>query len=222
MGYLIFSGAYSEMLAKGSLSWIGTVFISTVAAGYFSTGSDEIIRVLFSLIAATGFLLLLFFLVFFRDPERTPEGDEDDAVSPADGTVISKNERTIGIFMNIHNVHVNRSPLSGTVMMIDYRPGGYIPASNKNSDVNERNHVRINTVYGNIELTQIAGVLIRRIVSYVSEGNQVKRGERIGMIRFGSRVDVVIPEIYGFTVGVGDKVKAGETIIALRKDKTGR
>ncbi len=209
------------MLAKGSLAWIGTVFLFTIAAGYFSSGSKGIIRVLVSFISVIGFLMTLFFLVFFRDPERTPEGDEDDAVSPADGTVISKNERTIGIFMNIHNVHVNRSPLSGTVMKIDYRPGGYIPASNKDSEVNERNHVKINTEYGNIELTQIAGILIRRIVSYVSEGSRVKRGERIGMIRFGSRVDVVIPEVYGFTVSIGDKVKAGETIIAMRKDKTG-
>lgn len=210
------------MLAKGSLSWIGTVFIFTVAAGYFSIVSTGILKIIIQVISVIGFLMTLFFLVFFRDPERTPNGDEDDAVSPADGKVISKNERTIGIFMNIHNVHVNRAPLSGTVMKIDYRPGGYIPASNKDSEINERNHVKINTEYGNIELTQIAGVLIRRIVSYISEGNQVKRGDRIGMIRFGSRVDVIIPEVYGFTVSIGDKVKAGETIIAMRKDKTGR
>ncbi len=210
------------MLAKGSLSWIGGMIFFTAATGYFSIGSGGITKVLLSGISVIGFFLNLFFLVFFRDPERTPEGDEDDAVSPADGRVISKKDRTIGIFMNIHNVHVNRAPLSGTVMEIDYKPGGYIPASNKDSEVNERNHVKINTEYGNIELTQIAGVLIRRIVSYISEGNFVKRGERIGMIRFGSRVDVIIPEVYEYTVGIGDKVRAGETIIAKRKDKAGR
>ncbi|MDD1744344.1 MAG: phosphatidylserine decarboxylase [Candidatus Methanoperedens sp.] len=207
------------MLAKGSLSWIGTTMLFTAVTRYFSFISSGFIKVLISGLSIIALLLTLFFLVFFRDPERKPAGDEDDAVSPADGRVISKNERTIGIFMNIHNVHVNRAPLSGTVIEIDYKPGGYIPASNKDSDVNERNHVKIKTDNGNIELIQIAGVLIRRIVSYISEGSQVKRGERIGMIRFGSRVDVIIPEVYTYTVNVGDKVKAGESIIARKKEK---
>jgi phosphatidylserine decarboxylase len=209
------------MLAKGSLSWIGTTMLFTAVTRYFSFISSGFIKVLISGLSIIALLLTLFFLVFFRDPERKPAGDEDDAVSPADGRVISKNERTIGIFMNIHNVHVNRAPLSGTVIEIDYKPGGYIPASNKDSDVNERNHVKIKTDNGNIELIQIAGVLIRRIVSYISEGSQVKRGERIGMIRFGSRVDVIIPEVYTYTVNVGDKVKAGESIIARKKRKCG-
>ena len=166
-----------------------------------------------------GLFLSIFFIVFFRDPDRKPKGDEDDAVSPADGKVISVNDRKLSIFMNIHNVHVNRAPLGGTVMEIDYKPGGYIPAFNKDSDVNERNHVVINTECGNLELTQIAGVLTRRIVSYISEGSMVKRGERIGMIRFGSRVDIMISEAYAYSVDVGDKVKAGETIIARQKEK---
>ncbi len=207
------------MLAKGSLSWIGASMMFTAVTGYFSINSSGFIKVLISGLLIIGLLLTLFLLVFFRDPERKPAGDEDDAVSPADGRVISKNDRTIGIFMNVHNVHVNRAPLSGIVMEIDYKPGGYIPASNKDSDVNERNHVKIKTDNGNIELTQIAGVLIRRIVSYISQGDLVKRGERIGMIRFGSRVDVIIPEVYTYTVSVGDKVKAGESIIARKKEK---
>jgi phosphatidylserine decarboxylase len=207
------------MLAKGSLSWVSATFLFTAATGYFLINSSGVRMVLLSGLFIIGLLLTLFLLVFFRDPERKPAGDEDDAVSPADGRVISKNERTIGIFMNVHNVHVNRAPLSGTVIEIDYKPGGYIPASNKDSDVNERNHVKIKTDNGNIELTQIAGVLIRRIVSYISEGSQVKRGERIGMIRFGSRVDVIIPEVYAYTVNVGNKVKAGESIIARKKEK---
>jgi len=93
-----------------------------------------------------------------------------------------------------------------------------MPAFNKDSYVNERNHVVMKTDRGIIELTQIAGILTRRIVSYISEGTHVKRGERIGMIRFGSRVDVIVPEGYEFTVRVNDRVKAGETIIAMRKD----
>ncbi len=207
------------MLAKGSLSWIGASMMFTAVTGYVSINSSGFIKVLISGLLIIGLLLTLFLLVFFRDPERKPAGDEDDAVSPADGRVISKNDRTIGIFMNVHNVHVNRAPLSGIVMEIDYKPGGYIPASNKDSDVNERNYVKIMTDNGNIELTQIAGVLIRRIVSYISQGDLVKRGERIGMIRFGSRVDVIIPEVYTYTVSVGDKVKAGESIIARKKEK---
>ncbi len=210
------------MLAKGSWSWIGTCILFTAAAGYFSMGYSGTMKVMLSGLSMMGLMLAIFLTVFFRDPERSPSGDEDDAISPADGKVVSRKDRTIGIFMNIHNVHVNRAPLAGTVMKINYRPGGYIPASSKDSDVNERNHVIINTDCGNIELTQIAGILTRRIVSYISEGSVVKRGDRIGMIRFGSRVDMIIPEVYEFTVGIGDKVKAGETVIASRKDKTGR
>lgn len=207
------------MLAKGSLSWIGAALLLTAATGYFSMGSNGSIKAALYVLSIIGFLLTIFFIVFFRDPKRTPSGDEDDAVSPADGRVISIKDRKLCIFMNIHNVHVNRAPLGGTVMEIDYKPGGFIPAFNKDSDVNERNHVIINTEYGNLELTQIAGVLTRRIVSYISEGNVVKRGERIGMIRFGSRVDVIIPEVYIYSVDVGDKVLAGETIIARKKEK---
>lgn len=207
------------MLAKGSLSWIVAVFLFTAATGYFSMGSNGAIKAALYILSIIGFLLTIFFIVFFRDPKRTPKGDKDDAVSPADGRVISIKDRKLCIFMNVHNVHVNRAPLGGTVMEIDYKPGGFIPAFNKDSDVNERNHVIINTESGNLELTQIAGVLTRRIVSYISEGNVVKRGERIGMIRFGSRVDVIIPDVYSYSVEVGDKVMAGETIIARKKEK---
>jgi len=209
------------MLAKGSMSWISAAFLFTAVSGYSSSGSIGFTKAVLSVLFIMGLFLSIFFIVFFRDPDRKPKGDEDDAVSPADGKVISVNDRKLSIFMNIHNVHVNRAPLGGTVMEIDYKPGGYIPAFNKDSDVNERNHVVINTECGNLELTQIAGVLTRRIVSYISEGSLVKRGERIGMIRFGSRVDIIIPEAYVYSVNVGDKVKAGETIIARQKEKIG-
>jgi len=207
------------MMARGSFSWISGIFLFTIASWIAFRNVTGSLSLIFFLLFAIGFLLSVFFIVFFRDPERTPSGDEDDAVSPADGKVISIQHRTVCIFMNIHNVHVNRAPLSGMVTHIDYRPGGYIPAFNKDSDVNERNHVVFNTAAGTLELTQIAGILTRRIVSYISEGNYVKRGERIGMIRFGSRVDVTIPEGYVFTVNLNDKVKAAETIIARKKDK---
>lgn len=210
------------MVAKGSLTWIGGALLFTAVTGYISTLSSGLLSYLFLFLFIIGAVLTLFFFVFFRDPERTPSGDEDDAVSPADGKVISIKDGAISIFMNIHNVHVNRAPLAGTVMQIDYKPGGYIPAFNKDSQVNERNYVVISTEHGNLELTQIAGVLTRRIVSYISKGSHVKRGERIGMIRFGSRVDVIIPLEYEFTAKPGDKVKAGETVIAMRKEKIRR
>jgi len=209
------------MLAKGSFSWIIGILLFTIGAWYgFNSVSGSISLILFFLFVI-GVILTLFFIIFFRDPERTPWGDEDDAVSPADGKVISLQHRTVCIFMNIHNVHVNRAPLAGMITHIDYKPGGYIPAFNKDSEVNERNHVVFKTDSGILELTQIAGVLTRRIVSYISEGTRVKRGERIGMIRFGSRVDVTVPEGYIFTVKLNDNVIAGETIIAMKKNKKG-
>lgn len=207
------------MVAKGSLPWIGGALLFTAVMAYISTLSGGLVSYFFLFLFIIGAVLTLFFFMFFRDPERTPLGDKDDAVSPADGRVISIKNGTISIFMNIHNVHVNRAPLAGTITHIDYKPGGYIPAFNKDSQVNERNHVVINTEHGILELTQIAGILTRRIVSYISEGSYVKRGERIGMIRFGSRADVIIPQGYEFTAKPGDKVKAGETIIAMRKEK---
>ncbi len=207
------------MLAKGSFSWIGGMLLFTAIAGYIAQTFSGLISILFYFLFIVGSFTTLFFFIFFRDPERAPPGDEDDAVSPADGRVISIQDRTICIFMNIHNVHVNRAPLAGTVTHIDYKPGGYMPAFNKDSYVNERNHVVIKSDQGILELTQIAGVLTRRIVSYISEGTRVKRGERIGMIRFGSRVDVIIPEGYEFTVRLDDRVKAGETIIAMRRER---
>ncbi len=205
------------MLARGSFSWIATAAFSAVIGFLLSMEFTGDMHSFFFGLFVLFTLLTLFFLVFFRDPERKPKGNNDDAVSPADGRVISIKDKKICIFMNIHNVHVNRAPLAGTVTHIDYKPGGFIPAFDKDSHVNERNHVVMNTESGTLELTQIAGILTRRIVSYVSEGSNVKRGERIGMIRFGSRVDVIIPPNYEFIVRVGKNVTAGETIIAKKE-----
>lgn len=205
------------MLAKGSFAWVGSGLLLAIITGYLSKLNSMLFFLFIPSITIT-----IFFLIFFRDPERIPSGEEDDMVSPADGRIISIGERSLSVFMNIHNVHVNRAPLSGKVKHIDYKPGGYLPAFNKNSDVNERNHIVMQSDYGILELTQIAGALTRRIVSYICEGIYIRRGERIGMIRFGSRVDVVIPEDYTIIVKKGDKVKAGETIIAVRKQKIKR
>lgn len=211
------------MMARGSFSWILGIFLFTTISGlaYKNVQGSSAISCVLYFLFIIGFLLSIFFIIFFRDPERIPSGEEDDIVSPADGTVISICNLTACIFMNIHNVHVNRAPLAGIVTHIDYKPGGYIPAFNKDSEVNERNHIVLSTAEGTIELTQIAGVLTRRIISYISEGMQVNRGERIGMIRFGSRVDITIPNGYVFTVGLNDRVTAAHTIIARKQEKIG-
>lgn len=166
----------------------------------------------------------VFTIWFFRNPERRTPEDERLVISPADGQVIRIDEdfqhellsqpcRKVSIFMNVFNVHVNRAPCSGTVSMIRYYPGRFISADlDKASEQNERNALLIRTDDGKDILTiQIAGLIARRIVCWVNEGAYLKKGERFGMIRFGSRLEVFLPKEAGISVAVGDKVRAGET-----------
>ncbi len=170
------------------------------------------------LIEILAFLLYFFFIIFFRDPERTPDGE--GLLSPADGLVLGVLEdKKFVIFMNMHNVHVNRSPLDGAVKDVVYIKGGFLPAFKKESKQNERNILKLKTADGEVEVTQIAGIIARRIDCYVKAGDSIKRGQRIGMIRFGSRVDVTIPENYTIKVKAGAKVKAGQTVLAIKKEK---
>ncbi|WP_037908522.1 phosphatidylserine decarboxylase [Actinacidiphila yeochonensis] len=153
-------------------------------------------------------------LWFFRDPER--EITDARVVSPADGVVQSvmpwKDGRTrVAIFMSPLNVHVNRAPLAGTVASVEHVPGGYVPAFNKESEDNERVVWHFDTEIGDVEVIQIAGAVARRIVPYVPRGCKVEQGERIGLIRFGSRVDVYLPEGVEPGVDVGQKTTAGVT-----------
>lgn len=160
-------------------------------------------------------ILFTFLLIFFRDPERFP--NDIGIISPADGKVSKIVGQKVCIFMNLHDVHVNRAPLSGTVKSVKHVKGKFKPAFSKESDSNEKNIVVISTEYGDLEVTQIAGSFARRIICYVSEGQKVSRAQRIGMIRFGSRVDVTIPENFLITVNNKQKVRAGETTIAKLK-----
>ena len=159
-------------------------------------------------------LLSLFLLFFYRDPERKIESG---IVSPADGLVqrseIKRGRVYISIFMNIHNVHVNRSPLRGKVLSQKHKSGGYLPAFSKDSDKNERLITKLETSIGTMTLVQIAGVLVRRIVSYVKPNVDVSKGERIGLIHFGSRVDISF-ESAGINLlsKKGDKVLAGQQL----------
>lgn len=153
-------------------------------------------------------------LWFFRDPER--EIGQGRVISPADGVVQSimpwKDGRTrVAIFMSPLNVHVNRAPLAGTVTSVEHIPGGFVPAFNKESENNERVVWHFDTELGDIEMVQIAGAVARRIVPYVPDGAKVEQGERVGLIRFGSRVDVYLPEGVEAAVEVGQATTAGVT-----------
>ncbi|MBB6348510.1 phosphatidylserine decarboxylase [Nonomuraea muscovyensis] len=155
-------------------------------------------------------------LWFFRDPDRTL--GEGLVLSPADGVVQSidpwPDGRTrVAIFMSPLNVHVNRAPLAGNVTSVQHVAGGFLPAFNKDSDQNERVVWHFETALGDIEMVQIAGAVARRIVPYLSDGAKVERGDRIGLIRFGSRVDIYLPEGISPAVTVGEKTVAGVTRI---------
>ncbi len=175
-------------------------------------------------------LVTVFVLCFFRNPERTTPDTPGLVVSPADGKVIFVGEaeeadlfqgraKKISIFMSVFNVHVNRNPCSGTVEGIRYYKGKFLVASvDKASSDNERNAVLVRTEDGQKVLTiQIAGLVARRIVCWLKEGMTVTRGERFGLIRFGSRLDVFLPLESTVSVKVGDKTRAGETPLGVMK-----
>lgn len=169
--------------------------------------------------------LVSFFVIwFFRNPERHFTEEEKVVISPADGKVIKVENvemnntiagkfKKVSIFMNVFNVHVNRAPYNGKIAAVNYHEGKFVSANlDKASSDNERNEVQIQTDEGaSIWAVQIAGLIARRIVCWVKAGDAVKKGERFGLIRFGSRVDLYLPEDSRITVKIGEKVRAGET-----------
>jgi len=176
-------------------------------------------------------LLALFFLWFFRDPERVIPSGEGLIVSPGDGLVTETvaintpegQRQRISIFLSVFDVHVNRSPISGVISRVHYQKGLYLNAMNPASA--ERNEQNAVTVRGQgIEITfkQIAGLLARRIVFNYHEGETVERGQRVGLIKFGSRVDVVIPQEAVLRVKVGKRVKGGLSVLAAMPGGEGR
>ena len=178
-----------------------------------------------------GFVLTIWCYYFFRDPERISIGDENYLTSPADGEVLQVMEtegpkelglenrkfKKVSIFMNVFDCHVNRSPCSGKVSEILYKPGKFINASlDKASEDNERNYYKIKNSQGeDVIVVQIAGLVARRIVTETSIDQELQQGTRIGMIRFGSRADLYF-ENYEPLVQVGQKTIAGETLIAKK------
>lgn len=165
-------------------------------------------------VALAGFVAF-----FFRDPERRPPAGEGLIVAPADGRVISVEEGAggarVAIFLSLFNCHINRSPVAGTILSARHTPGKFRPAWDARVDrENERNDLRIRAADGEYGVTQIAGVLARRIVCPRRPGDRLDRGERIGLIQFGSRTDLHLPPGARPVVAAGDRVRGGVTVVA--------
>ena len=195
-------------------------------------GFVTIILYLFSsFLGLVGFVLTIWCYYFFRDPERIPINDDNYLVSPADGLILKVEESSgpkelnlnekkftkVSIFMNVFDCHVNRTPCSGKISQILYKPGKFFNASlDKASEDNERNYYRITNKNGeDIIVVQIAGLIARRIVCETSENDDLSQGDRIGMIRFGSRADIYF-ENYKPLIKPEQRAVAGETIIASK------
>jgi phosphatidylserine decarboxylase len=168
-------------------------------------------------------LLAFFFLWFFRDPERAIPQDAGAVVSPGDGKVTDVSPVTVGdgklmrlsIFLSVFNVHVNRSPIAGVISQVRYQRGQYLNAMNKTSaELNEQNIVTVEDDGQTVIFKQIAGLLARRIVFNHNVGDRLERGQRVGLIKFGSRVDVLLDASAKVNVKVGDRVKGGASVLA--------
>ncbi len=168
-------------------------------------------------------ILLIFTFYFFRDPERVIPLGEDILVGPADGLITNitefkegkKNYTKVSIFLSVFNVHIQRLPVSGEITKIDYIEGKFINATlDKASEDNERLRLTLKSGSNNIYVTQIAGLIARRIICYLKVNEKVNQGDRYGIIKFGSRVDIEFPNSYNLMVNVGQQCIGGETIIA--------
>jgi phosphatidylserine decarboxylase len=171
-------------------------------------------------------LLAGFFAYFFRDPDRIVPQTANLVVAPADGKVMIAGPsdgrwspagawKQLTIFLSPMDVHMNRSPVAGRITRIDYRPGTFLPAYKESSNDNELNEIWIDSGGRTIVFRQVVGILARRIVCRVREGQTVERGERIGLMKFGSRMDVFLPTDAELRVTVGQRVVAGETVVAI-------
>jgi len=197
-----------------------------IAAGAVLTGIPALLG--WTVPAFVLGFLTCFVVTFFRDPERTPEASDGAVISPADGKVLTAAVREddrnplgrpcaqVSIFMTIFNVHVNRMPASGTVKELRYYPGRFFSANlDKASEENERSELTLETADGRtLTVVQVAGLVARRIACWVKPGDRLIRGQRYGLIRFGSRLDVFMPEDTDIVVKPGDKVRAGESVLA--------
>jgi phosphatidylserine decarboxylase len=173
--------------------------------------------------AVLFFLLALFVAFFFRDPEREVSQDEKLVVSPADGLVVvvkpielagGDTGTLVSIFLSIFDVHVNRSPIAGRIVETDYRPGKFLIATKQKASIeNEQNVITVQNRYAMVVFKQIAGLIARRIVFWKKKGDHVMLGERVGLIKFGSRVDIILPPQVIVVARKGERVKGGVSII---------
>ena len=203
-------------IAKGCWSWVAPPLLLSILLGVISWYNSWFLSLFIPV-----FCVLVFFLIFFRDPERTiAEG----VVAPADGKIRDikqENKQTlISIFMEVNNVHVNRIPLDGRIIKMTHFPGYHLRAWKKESEFNERVLIKIETVLGEMTVIQIPGLIARRVYPYIKERDVLKKGDRIGIIRLGSRVDVILPadKIQSIPVKIGDPIKAGQDTIAFLKE----
>ncbi|MEM0493125.1 MAG: phosphatidylserine decarboxylase [Candidatus Thermoplasmatota archaeon] len=210
-------------IAKGGWSWLlsayGAMWISVGSALLLGSGFLHDVLMLVSLFFI---MLCFFFIVFFRDPKRMIS---DGVVAVADGVIreltVEYDEDAgecykVSTFLNLYNVHVTRIPFEGSITMIKHIEGSHIPAFRKDSYRNERVIIKLDTVIGCIKIIMIAGTIARRIIPYIKEGDRVKKGDKIGLIRLGSRVDIYLPSkmVRELKVKKGSKVKAGVDSIA--------
>ncbi|MCK4978887.1 MAG: phosphatidylserine decarboxylase family protein [Candidatus Delongbacteria bacterium] len=187
-------------------------------------------QVSYAIMAILGFafIVFLFSFWFFRDPERWPDLEEENdraIIAPADGKVIKvdkyldeeyrmEESQRVSIFMSVFNVHVNRYPVKGKVEYVNYKKGKFMAAWNdKASEYNEQAVIGVNANGNQVTIKQIAGLIAQRIICYSDVGDEVEQSQKLGLIRFGSRVDIILPDETDIKVKVGDKVKAGETVI---------
>jgi phosphatidylserine decarboxylase len=210
-------------IAKGSKIFILSPIIAFIFFSLlFIFLRDEIIGAVFLFLSLVFFIISIVLIIFFRDPERDIG---KGIVACADGRIreiINVEDDYVGVsvristFMNLHNVHVNRMPIDGKITDIVHKSGFHLPAFKKESEKNERVIIKLESEIGKIKIIQIAGTLARRIVPYINKKNKLKKGERIGIIRLGSRVDLYLPNrgIKKIYVKKGDIVKAGENTIA--------
>jgi phosphatidylserine decarboxylase len=209
----------------------GYVFVASFGVGALILGS------IFSPLGWIGAIATAWCAYFFRDPARQTPLDESLVISPADGVVssigyyIPPPELGLGVepllricvFMSVFDCHVNRAPVAGRILKVAYKPGLFLNADlDKASEDNERNGMVIENAAGRFGVVQIAGLIARRIVCFVRQGEQVAAGERLGLIRFGSRVDVYVPGAPRALVTIGSKAVAGETVLAELGPGAGR
>lgn len=214
------------IIAREGIPFALGAFLCTAACGAVSLAIGSTIL---AVVTVALFAITFWVLWFFRNPERTPPDGEDRVLSPADGRVLhavevedpqwSGGARVIkvSIFMNVFDVHVNRAPVSGTVVRKIYHPGKFLVASlDKTSEENERAGLTIRDAAGRtLTVVQIAGLVARRIATYPEEGDRLVRGHRYGLIRFGSRLELYLPPGTEIQVREGDRTRAGETVIGV-------